>query len=696
MGMAMWQAFTSGSHAVRRLMLIVCATASAILIVTGCSSTATPSIPAAPAASSIAAAEPPILDLCPLPALAPAELRAKPGYVEFAVSAIDANGAPITGLKQSDFTVHDGAKTYPIAYFRETTSKTPTSLFIVGDASRTMFNKTVVRSGNLSEIRAKLDKGAEDINECDEVGVIVTGGTYPPGISPAAYDLPPALSEVTLLQAFTTDHEEAITKIENIAPSGSNRLPDAVNIALGQLGDAHYPDRALVIMTDGLDQNAIDDTARILEEARGKGIGVWVIGIGDQDAPLGVLSPLTGTSHLEVGAVKRLAAAGNGRVVFAHPVDDDGGASLELAISTIGQQLGQGYAIGVVASSSDAKPILSLTKAAGATLRAAIVPTQVLAEAASRHPRAPAPRCVASAGAAPPAAISSKPGYTQVRVSVLNPDRKAVRDLKPSDFAVSSDSGPFPVVYTHEDQTGIPRSLVIAIDTSGSMQPKLENVRRELGKLLDGLNPCDDVALIAFSSKPFLLQPLTTDHRLVERHLGVLHAYGATALYDAVETSVKILAKGNYQNRTLILITDGLDNVSRASRSEVLDSVARNHVQVYTIGIGDPTVPASRLGPFVMGGGSEDAVDRETLEAIALHTGGKDFIVSPMSKDNGREFANAIASLSEQLEHGYEVGFLASPPDATATVTIVNQPDYAVRIVGAASPSTSAQPAGGN
>src|SRR5260221_10164310 len=76
--------------------------AIALVWITGCSSRATPAVPAAP---TVAAAQPPLLDLCQLPALAPADLRSKPGYVEFAVSTVDANGAPASGLKQSDFTV---------------------------------------------------------------------------------------------------------------------------------------------------------------------------------------------------------------------------------------------------------------------------------------------------------------------------------------------------------------------------------------------------------------------------------------------------------------------------------------------------------------------------------------------------------------------------------------------------------------
>lgn len=659
-----------------------------MLNVCGCSST-TSSFPASSAtAASVGAAaatvtaEPPVLDLCALPALAPAALRAKPDYVEFAVSVIDANGAPITGLKQSDFIVREDTRQFPIAYFRETSAKTPTSLVIVGDTSSTMFNKTVVKSGKLSAVRAKLDKAAEDINGCNEVAVVLGGGEYAPGFEPAPFDLPPALPDPILLQPFTTDFGTGLMKMENVLPSGANRLPDEIKMALGQLDDAQYPDRALAIMTDGLDANAIDETVSVLKQARAKGIAVWIIGIGEPDASNGALAALRGTSRLEVGAVKRLAAAGNAQLLFARPVDDDGGASLAQAVSTIGKQLGQGYAIGVVASSPNAKPIIALAKPTGETLRAAIVPAQVLADAATRHFPPLPPRCDAVAHATPPATIKAKPGYTQIRVSVLDPDGKAVRDLKQSDFVVSSDSAQFPVVYSHEDRNGSPRSIVIAIDTSGSMEPKLGTVRHEIGKLLDSLNPCDEVALVAFSSKPFLLQALTTNHDLVKKRLGLLHAYGPTAIYDAIDASVEILAKGKYQDRTLILLTDGMDNVSKISKNQIVPAAKLNHVQIEAIGIGEPSkLQSMSFGPFSLGEG-KDAVDKETLDSIAASTGGQDFIVPPMSKDAGRGFARVVATISERLENGYEIGFIASGAPATPTVTILNQPDYVVRIVG--------------
>jgi len=638
---------------------------------------------------------PPLLDLCPLPALASANLRAKPNYIELAISAIDAKGATLVGLKQSDFVVQENGNSLPIAYFRETAGKsTPVSLFIVGDASETMRNKTIVTSGNLQKIREALDQASGDIGNCVEAGAIVGGGSYAPQFQILAQQegFPSSLSEVTLLQPFTTEHSRVIIGLENVIPSGPDHLSEATGMALKQLDGAHYPDRGLVILTDGLNHDAIQDTAKLLEQARASGIAVWIIGIGDPDATKpALLASLRGTSQLDVEAVKRLATAANGVVMFARPVDEDEGVSLAQAISAIGKQLGQGYAVGVVASSASAKPVVALANRSEAILRAAVVKPQVLADAAGRHPPRPEKQCLASADLKPPPSVSSQKGYTQLRVSVLDPDRKTVHDLKQSDFIVESDSQQLPVVYTHEDRSGVPRSIVIAIDTSGSMEPKLETVQIEIGKLIEGLNPCDQVALIAFSGRPFKLQDLTTDHLLVKQRLSLLHAYGSTSLYDAAISSVAIAEKGSYQDRALILVTDGMDNTSSHSVEDVIAMCTREHVQMDIIGIGEPGSPDRRinLGPFVLSA-AEDDVDKRVLDSMAARTGGMDFIVPPMSRDDGRGFRSAVTSLSEQLENGYELGFIATSPVEHPEVKIANQPDYSVRVVARPSDNTTA------
>jgi Ca-activated chloride channel homolog len=654
------------------------------LLIAGCSSAVNTSSPAQPAAAPGAAATQAWLDLCSLPDLAPTDLRSKTDYMQWAVSVTDASGAPITGLKSSDFLARSGSNSYPISWFRETASPaTPISLVLLVDVSASMWNKTVVPSQGLAQVRAKLEHAFAEMNDCDEIGVVIAGGKHAPGFDPAQFGLPTPLAEVTLIQPFTTDHEEAMLKMYSLAPAGPSKLADGLRMALSQLGQAHYPNRALVVLTDALDQAAIDEAVPLLEQARASGIPLWVIGMGDPDAKTGALSSLAGTYRVDAAGVERLAATGGGRPLFALPLDKDVGVSLAQAIGVIVKELGQGYTIGVIAPPGGT-PAITLAKPSNATVRAGPVPSQVLADAAAR-PTPTQVQCAADDW--PPAAVSSNAGFTLVRVLVTGPDKRAVSGLKSAAFVASTGTDVYPLVYFHENQGDSPKAIVIAIDTSGSMDLKLQTIRSEIGKFLGQLNPCDQVALVAFSDRTFLLENLTTNHKTVEHLLAFLHAYGRTAIYDAVNQSMETLSKAQYHDRTLVLVTDGMDNASQTSRDALLATVAHNQVPIYAIGIGDPNLIPDPLTSFMGAGEGENAVDAPTLAALASVTGGKHFIVPTMDRDQGVGFAAALHDVADQLDNGYEVGFIEGIPGSTPVISVPRHPDYVVKIIGVPAPA---------
>ncbi|MFI5353263.1 MAG: VWA domain-containing protein [Candidatus Binatales bacterium] len=546
-----------------------------------------------------------------------------------------------------------------------------------------MWDKTVVMPGSLRPVRATLEDAVAGMNDCDEIGVVVAGGKYALGLDPAQFDLPPSLAEVTLLQPFTTDHRAAIAKIYGLLPAGPNKLADGLKLALSQLGRAHYPNRALLVLTDGLDQAAIDEAVPVLEQARASGVPLWVIGIGDPNAKTGALSSLTGTYRVDAAAVERLAKAGGGRSLFALPLDKDTGVSFAQAIGVIVKEMGQGYAIGVVGRPGST-PAVALARPSNATVRANTVPPQVLADAAARPPTTQ----VQCAQDGPPAAIISKAGFTLVRVMVTGPDKRPVNGLKQAAFVASSGTDVYPLVYFHEKNGNSPKSIVIAIDTSGSMSLKLPTVRREFGKLLRQLNPCDQLALVAFSSRPLMLQKLTTNHKLVEHRLTWLRVSGGSAIYDTIDQAMKTLSEAKYHDRALVIVTDGMDDASKIEKDSLLGTLANNNVPIYAIGIGDPDLaPHPSMQPFFAFGQSQYAVDASVLHAIASATAGRAFIVPPMDKDQGVGFAAALDQVADQLDNGYEVGFIAGALGSLPLISVPSQPDYVVKTIGVPAPA---------
>jgi VWFA-related protein len=624
----------------------------------------------------------PEANLCPQQSPAPSGLRAKPGYLEFEASDVDGSGAPITGLQQSDFVVCEGSRKCPIAYFHENTTSSHASVFIVLDASGTMLPKMVTKSVTSdAKVRSALTKGIDGLGRCDEIGLAVTGGRYAPGFRPAEMGIPPALSEATILTPFTTDHSKVVSRLEMVVPSGPSHLADALKLGVDQLNGAYYPERALIIITDGIDSPAIGESEGNLQHRNLAGIRVIIIGIGHGYAS----GPGTGSfphspersADLDLNEVRELAASGSGQVLLAKPVDDDDGASLAQAFSAIGKQLDHSYTIGAVAPAAG-HPSLSLANSRGGTLYADLIPTWLPTIPPSSPPPDAQAKC---AQVSTPEAITSKPGYTQLRISVVDADGHLVHALKQADFLVTSDSKSLPVVYAHEDPEGIPTSVMVVMDSSLSMWGRLEGARSEVGKLIMELNPCDDVGLLTFGERPVLVQPLTTDHYMVARRLASLNVSGRSALYSALNTSADLLAKGNHPNRAIILVSDGVDNASGKSMSDVLKTLANNQVQVDAVGIGIPFPFATKvLIPLGLPAPGPVA-DEGVLGELVARTGGVGYIVPVNDEDKTGLLSSAVRKLGEAIGPGYDIGFTApSGKLQMPAISVINHPDYKVGI----------------
>ena len=659
----------------RFLVLLICAG-----VIAGCGAASQPA-PASPYAATTAAttssatsAVSAPLELCRLPDLPAASVLSKPGYAQVAVSLTDANGAPLDGLKKSDFTVRSGPNPDPIVYFRQESSlASPVSLVIVGDVSESMYLKTVVTSyDDLQKARSALNQAEDGLNQCDEVALVTIGGEYQTNPSSVNSPIQPPLGAVTLAQSFTTDQSLALQKMYSVKPSGEKRLSDGLRMGLETLAGAHYPNRALVLMTDGLDQAAIDQSAPLLAQLRESGVSFWVVGIGDPDAQEGVLAKLRGTTRLDADAVKKLAVDGGGWVLFAKPVASDQGSSLAAAVTTINKELGSGYALGVDQPPGKTAPTVTIANNSGAVVRANLVPSEVLAEAAAR-PAMPQHEVGTAKDIVAPEAIRTAAGYTEIAATVAKPDGNYVEGLSKSDFKLSVNGAPLPIDFFRAGEES-PATVGILVDTSGSMTPKLPQARAAIEQFVKTLDPQDDVFLFAFSNRPYRLQSLTNDHQAVIKRLDLLHAYGQTALFDAIKQGISEVDQSHNQRKVLLVITDGMDNTSSATADEVVQAAKSSGVIVYSIGIGNPNAstpgPSISIGPFVMGGDDMEHVDAVTLSRLASANGGKSYIIQEVG--DGAALKKACEGIERDLgdRHSYAIGFIAKTPGDYAPTTM--------------------------
>jgi len=285
---------------------------------------------------------------------------------------------------------------------------------------------------------------------------------------------------------------------------------------------------------------------------------------------------------------------------------------------------------------------------------------------------------------APPADLANKPGYQQFDVSVVDASGQPISGLTRQDFIVYENSRSFPVAYFREHKNDEPVAIALVVDTSGSMVPKLPIVKQSLGSFVTNLNRCDEVILIAFSGNPYLLMPFSTDHQLAAEKIELLHAYGPTAIFDAVRMALQSLSVADYTNRAIILVTDGIDNSSIAEQKDVVEQATTDRAPIYAVGIGDTNAKGQReveIGPYVIGLDDSNRVDARSLKDLSQSAGGRSFIVPATAADGGKGFKDAIYAIANSVDQGYAIGAMI-PADvilSNVNIAIANRPDAVVR-----------------
>jgi Ca-activated chloride channel family protein len=282
----------------------------------------------------------------------------------------------------------------------------------------------------------------------------------------------------------------------------------------------------------------------------------------------------------------------------------------------------------------------------------------------------------------PSRTLRNQSGYEQVTVTVTDQNGRYVTGLQKGDFRIYVDGIQRPLEFLRQD-LNTPVSVGILADTSGSMEPKLQQLRAAISQFIGELNAQDDVFLFAFSNRPFLLQPFTTNHFLVRSRLALLHAYGQTALFDTIMDGLIMVRHGRYDKKALLVVTDGMDNASQATLQQVVAQARRMGVLIYSIGIGDPNSGGVgiAIGPFMFGG-DMDRVDTQTLTELSNESGARTFVVREVG--DGEVLRQDCAAISNELREQYTAGFVAPDPSRpgyrSLRVDVPGKPELSVRV----------------
>ena len=226
----------------------------------------------------------------------------------------------------------------------------------------------------------------------------------------------------------------------------------------------------------------------------------------------------------------------------------------------------------------------------------------------------------------------------QVNVTVTDPLNRFVTGLEKEHFRVFEDKVEQTIAqFSSEDA---PLSVGIVFDTSGSMGSKLQKSRQAVAQFLKTANPEDEFFLIEFNDRPQLVMPFTTDTEQLQSQLTFTQSKGRTALLDGIYMAMNQMKKARNPRKAILIISDGGDNSSRYTESEIRNAVREADVQVYAIGIFEPIASRGRTAEELAGPG--------LLSEIAEQTGGRHFPV-----ENLNELPDIAAKIGIELRNQY-------------------------------------------
>ncbi len=169
-----------------------------------------------------------------------------------------------------------------------------------------------------------------------------------------------------------------------------------------------------------------------------------------------------------------------------------------------------------------------------------------------------------------------------VFVTVTDAEKRLVPDLVKENFDVLDNGKTTPIVLF--DAEVQPITVVVMLDTSGSMTGSLDLLRQAAEQFLIRLLPADKGLVGAFNDKIQFAGTFSSNRDDLVGSLRDLDYGNPTRLFDAIDASLDQL-KGKEGRRAILVFTDGEDTYSKASMGKVLDRARTEEVMIYSIGL---------------------------------------------------------------------------------------------------------------
>ena len=236
--------------------------------------------------------------------------------------------------------------------------------------------------------------------------------------------------------------------------------------------------------------------------------------------------------------------------------------------------------------------------------------------------------------------LKTETEMTLVNVTVTDPYGRLVTGLEQDSFRVFEGNNEQEIVrFSSED---VPISIGVIFDMSGSMTDKIDKSRLAAVQFFRTANPQDEFFLVDFNDRAELVSSFTASVEELQNRLMFTAARGETALFDGIYLGLSQMKGAHNTKKALLIISDGGDNHSRYTETDIRKYAREADVQIYAIGLYEP------------GGGptTEEQLGPALLSDLTQMTGGRTFSVASL-----RDLPDIATKISMELRNQYVLGY---------------------------------------
>ena len=409
----------------------------------------------------------------------------------------------------------------------------------------------------------------------------------------------PFAKDIRGITGPTADRATIVEAVTAIKPAGGTAILDSV-AKLPQILASAEGRRAVILITDGYDENSSTSFADALAAVKSSGATVYVVGIGG----------VAGISIKGERLLRQLAVETGGRFFF--PTRD---SELAEVHDVLTQDVQNRYLISFTPENQ---------KADG-TWRALTV-----------------------TDGDPEHVIRTRPGYMARKPPPIRPVIEFTAadatgrylDLSAGDIEILENGDAQKLELFQEAVE--PVNIVLALDASGSMKKKESDVIASAREFVNALRPQDKLAVVLFADHPVFMHDLTDKRDSALAALDLYRANGGTALYDTLAEAL-LHVKRAQGRRVVVVMTDG--------RDENNPGTGPGSVRPFK----DVAELIKETGALMFGIGLGVNVDHGPLEEIARLSGGRALFPSDVT-----ELPAQYQRVVDDLRRRYVVGYTSS------------------------------------